>query len=363
MKIKDKKYLMPLIVVLLISGFFYYRMAFDVEGELFTKEIMLETNAISKVALNYNLKHKESLFLKLKVPEKKSLEKASFNTNPISAYKSERSDVITTYYIFIEKEFVNGGNNELKLSFNEILKEDLDIRLYNYRKSYDDRIVILFPDNHIFKGQKRCLSAILILFVFGIFIFLAKLLLNNIFIFPTQKIYRYIAGILLPANILLTLFNLVVPNFVVTDLDVRIVISYNYFVVFHFVFMVFSGLVICTILILKSFIKKQIKSMKDLRNQIKLARQNRASELNNFIKSVYAKRLLKACDWLLSKGYFVICVSSFMGLFVFSLFFILLEFDWFAELIASIAYLILAVGVIGKIIELMRKEIFYDEKK
>lgn len=320
-----KIYLIFFLFLAIFSGFLYQKLVFDFKDELFSQEKMVPAER-KNVSLSYIIPYKESLFLKIKAPQKFPIDKIFFNGNYILAETTKLKGITYTYHFFISQQFVLKGNNVLKIKFVSPPHLNIDVRLYNYRKKIAENLVVFLKDNHIFK-KDRSILGVLFATIFLLFVYFVILkLLSKIIV---SKIYTYLFLFFLSPTAFLTLI-----YFISLKMNLRIAVSA---VFFFFLYIIFAFFIL--ILVISKYI---------------FAKPQEADLI--FPPPLWKARFKRVYLWISKKSFSEKCIILFMFLLLWCALFLSFGWEKIAEQLANLAYFLLVTGVMGKFIKFLGEE-------
>jgi len=321
---QKKIYLIFFLFLAIFSGFLYRKLVFNFKDELFSQEKIVPAER-ENVYLNYFIPYKESLFLKIKTPQKFPVDKIFFNGNYVPAETTKLKGVTYTYHFFIPQQFVLKGNNILKIKFVSPPHLNIDVRLYNYRKKIAENLVIFLKDNHIFKKDKNILG-VLFAIIFLLFVYFVILkLLNKIII---SKIYTYFFLCFFSPTLFLTLI-----YFVPLRMNLRIAVSAGFF---FFLYIIFTFFILSLVILRYIFSKSQKTDL--------------------IFSPLWKTKFEKVYLWISKKSFSEKCIILFMFLLLWCALFLSFGLEKIAEQFANLAYFLLVIGVMGKFIKFLREE-------
>ncbi len=325
-----KKIQISLILVqILFSALLFRTLAVRFKGELYKHEKMVEVYPRRWIAVDYNLPHQETLFLKIKTARDFPVERISFNGRELTSRPVNLRGVTYTYSIEVPGAVVSPGKNSLQVGFPEPRNMHVDVRLSNYRKSFSDNLAILFPDSHVFRAGGAGPNIFLILLA-AILISLA-LTAAALFLAPGMKKFVFYAlTMILPINVILGIL-----HFVHLGCGFRLAMSDNYF----FRFLVFGAAITGGMALGGEFLGIG-------------KRKKKAMEVQSTARTETAEKI---SFWFKRREFTGKCLIAAFLLLVLGGAFSILELKAAARHSANAACFILATGVIGKMLNATKK--------
>lgn len=242
-----------------------------------------------------------------------------------------RRGMMEISYIHLQNQVILEGKNDIVVKFLANQPKDLDILLTNYRKQINNDIYILFSDSS-FLPKGKTSPGEMVFFIAIIFLIFAIIIyyISKILLISSNKLLLYQLYSFMPFFFLL-LSLLVNFHF---NKTYKVVMTLNYFLKFGIIsfFLIECGL------IFKQFWYEYIK-----RDVLKVQLRSQA------------KLIFGAIEWFIQRELCIKFIAISMLLIFLCPFFLILDFEPFAEYLADIAYFALTVGVVIKFIKYYKR--------
>ncbi|MDD5729653.1 MAG: hypothetical protein PHN57_00795 [Candidatus Omnitrophica bacterium] len=365
---KNKAFLIIAMAVLSLGLTYLYQALVITYPEGMLKEYSANPVLNSKeIKLNFTL-DKSSYLLKLKHPlVKESKDKTIFingfklNTNICNYVK--KGGLSETNWLYIPREFVKEGRNELILTFSKNHPQEAEIILTNYRKKFRDAIFVFFSDS-LYSGTvfpRPALFFPLVILVIGLAAYSLKRLLGLVL----EDAFVYIFFSILP--FLVVLIGLKYISFKLYS--IKLSSFYFFWLGLLSSFVVLSGLIVFKVKeYYESYALNRPEPLKDEKASINYGRKIHESgklalkkisriKETEFVKSIHLIIVGtgKNIHWLLAMNFTDKPVVLSLAFFMLSAFFSLFNSNSFPGMLAETGYFCLVAGIALKFFKFIRE--------